>query len=287
MKSLVYFEQLEKAIYKYSINNDKEMLDFLRQEEKVAFDSLNEKETDELLDNIFIEHPSLLLDQVPTDTLILYQVDDRLPLKRLGNKLIHNIFEDQTNEVVISPETNKYLINEGIIEPMLFNDCLAFRTDYIERLIGRIFESKYIDNNSKSKIINDLFFTYFELEDDKKNIHNIESASILSKHFAMIDDFLNIDEQNSVYISLCLENIMSNIENGNVIGDEKIAIAKGNYASIQIESLLSPLSIMNLVGVRERLNYEFYNCNTYLDTNIYYEETEKVLKKLLINNVNK
>ena len=34
-------------------------------------------------------------------------------------------------------------------------------------------------------------------------------------------------------------------------------------------------------------NYEFYNSNACLDGNIYCEETEKVLKKLLINNVNK
>ena len=287
MKSLKYFEQLEKSIYECTLENDMEMLKFLKDEERIAFDELTSEEVNELLDNIFIEHPSLLLDQVPTDTLIIYQVDDKLPLKRLINKLIANIPLNQNSEVVISSETNKYLINEGIYEQMLLADCFAFRTDYIERLVGRIFESRHIEEKDKNKIIKDLFFIYYELEEDRKNIHNVKSADILAKRFDMMDDFINKEEQKGVYTSLCIENILANIENGDVIDNGEIALANSDYADIQVESLLAPLSIMDLVGVRERLNYEFYNSENDLENGVYYEETEKTLKKLLVNNVNK
>lgn len=287
MKSLIYFEQLEKALYKSVLEGDKEMISFLSKEENIALDSLSKEEIDKMLDSIFTIHPSLLLDQAPTDTLILYQIDDKLPIKRLVNKLIESIFKNQFDEIIISPEINKYLINEGVVDQYIFNDCLAFRNDYVERIIGRIFENKQISNNTKNKIIKDLFFTYYELEDDRKNIHNIESADTLSKRFAMIDDFLNINEQEGVYISLCLENIIANIENEEVVENEKIKNVRRNYTNIQVESLLTPLPVMSLVGLEERLNYEFYNSNACLDGNIYCEETEKVLKKLLINNVNK
>lgn len=288
MKSLEYFEQLEKSIYKCTLENDMEMLKFLKDEERIAFAELTIKEVNELLDNIFIKHPSLLLNQVPTDTLIIYQVDDKLPLKRLTNKLIANIPLNQNNEVVISSETSNYLFNEGIYEEqILLADCLAFRTDYIERLVGRIFESRYIEEKDKNKIIKDLFFIYYELEEDRKNIHNVKSADILAKRFDMIDDFINKEEQNGVYTSLCIENILANIENGDVIDNGEITLVKSDYADIQIESLLAPLSMMDLVGVRERLNYEFYNSDNDLENGVYYEETEKTLKKLLVDSVNK
>lgn len=285
MKSLKYFEQLENFIYKCTLENDIEMLKFLKDEERRAFNNLTNEEISELLDSVFINHPSLLMNQVPTDTLIIYQIDNKLPLKRLINKLIANISLSQNNEVAISQETNNYLINEGI-EQMLISDCLAFRTDYIERIIGRVFESRDIEEKVKDKIIKDLFFTYSELEEDKKNLHNIKSANILAKRFNMVGDFINKAKQDGVYISLCMENILANIENGDVICSGKKALAKSTYADIQLESLLSPLPIMDLVNVREQLNYEFYINNNNLENGIYYKETEKTLKKLLINNIN-
>ncbi len=100
---------------------------------------------------------------------------------------------------------------------MLISDCLAFRTDYIERIIGQVFESRDIEEIVKDKIIKDLFFTYSELEEERKNLHNVKSANILAKRFNMVDDFINKEEQDRVYISLCMENILVNIENGDII----------------------------------------------------------------------
>ena len=100
MKSLIYFEQLEKALYKSVLEGDKEMISFLRKEENIALDSLSKEEIDKMSDSIFTIHPSLLLDQAPTDTLILYQIDDKLPIKRLVNKLIESIFKNQLDEII-------------------------------------------------------------------------------------------------------------------------------------------------------------------------------------------
>lgn len=44
---------------------------------------------------------------------------------------------------------------------------------------------------------------------------------------------------------------------------------------------------MALLNVSEQLNYEFYINNNNLENGIYYKETEKTLRKLLVNNINK
>lgn len=33
----------------------------------------------------------------------------------------------------------------------------------------------------------------------------------------MVDDFINKEEQDGVYTSICMENILANIENGDII----------------------------------------------------------------------
>lgn len=54
MKSLKYFEQLEKSIYKCTLENDIEMLNFLKDEERKVFNNLTNEEINKLLDSIFI-----------------------------------------------------------------------------------------------------------------------------------------------------------------------------------------------------------------------------------------
>ena len=54
MKSLKYFEQLENSIYKCTLENDIEMLNFLKDEERKVFNNLTNEEINKLLDSIFI-----------------------------------------------------------------------------------------------------------------------------------------------------------------------------------------------------------------------------------------
>lgn len=284
MNSLLYFEQLEKIIYKCTLEENEEMINFLKEEEKIAMDKLTFKEKNNLLDRLFAIHPSLLSKKFPTDTLIIYQTKRNLPLIRLANILIKDILTSNEATIKTSNDTNNFLIGEGIYEAQLFDDCFAFRYDYIERIVGRILESKQIDEKRKNKIIKDFFFTYNELEEDKRHLHNAESADILAKHFDMLDSFLNDAEKSEVYINICLENMLLNIENDKIIGNKKLY---SPLINIQVESLLAPLSAEDLIETQERFSYDLFNYNIDCTKNIYYQETEKVFKKLLINNVNK
>ena len=70
MKSLTYFEQLEKIIYKSILKNNKEMLIFLKTEEKKEIAKLSIDDLNNLLDQLFNSHQFLQTEKIPTDTLI-------------------------------------------------------------------------------------------------------------------------------------------------------------------------------------------------------------------------
>lgn len=93
-----------------------------------------------------------------------------------------------------------------------------------------------------------------------------------------------MQKKKEVYINICLENMLLNIENDKIIGNKKLY---SPLINIQVESLLAPLSAEDLIETQERFSYDLFNYNIDCTKNIYYQETEKVFKKLLINNVNK
>ena len=53
MNSLLYFEQLEKIIYKCTLEENEEMINFLKEEEKIAIDKLTFKEKNNLLASFY------------------------------------------------------------------------------------------------------------------------------------------------------------------------------------------------------------------------------------------
>ncbi len=287
MKSLKYFEQLENLIYKCTEENDEEMLKFLKSEEENIFNSLTQEQANILLHSIFDVHPSLLTNPFPTDTLILHQLDDKLPLKRLINKLVDSTFSDSEIPIFLSTEVDSYLCKEMITNPTFFTFCSSFRTDYIERIIGRVFENKDIEEKAKTKIIKDLLFTYYTLEEDKKNIHDIKSADILARRFDMVDDFLGSDIQASMYHGFLLDSMITNIINGNIIDSKEKVLFENTYANVQVESLLTPLSTTGLVELGDELKFELSSFNIDFENSTYYKETQKVFQKTLVNNVNK
>lgn len=282
MKSLTYFEQLEKIIYKSILKNNKEMLIFLKTEEKKEIAKLSIDDLNNLLDQLFNSHQFLQTEKIPTDTLIINQFEKNICLKRLINIIIDNILSYNQLEICFSSLEEHYLAKEGLLENSVLDDCIAFRTDYIERVIGRIFESKDIPHNKKQKVIRDLFFVYSNLEEDKEILHNTESSNILAKRFDMIDYFFNNEEKKEIYVSLCLENMLTNIES-----NTKNSNKNNTLASIQVESMLAPLSIDTLMETKQIFDYDIFNCNINIKNHTYYEEVEKVFKKLLVNNINK
>lgn len=282
MKSLTYFEQLEKIIYKSILENNKDALLFLKEEEEKEFAKLSIDDLNNLLEQLFVSHQFLQTEKVPTDTLILNQLEKNISLKRLINIIIDNILSYDQLEIWFSSLAEHYLAKEGLLENSILNDCIAFRTDYIERVIGRIFESRDISHNKKQKIIKDLFFVYSNLEEDKEILHNTESSNILAKRFDMIDYFFNDEEKKEIYVGLCLENMLTNVEN-----NTKNSNKNNTLANIQVESMLAPLSIDALIEAKQIFDYDIFNCNINIKNHTYYEETEKVFKKLLVNNINK
>ena len=74
MKSLTYFEQLEKIIYKSILKNNKEILIFLKKEEKNEIAKLSIDDLNNLLDQLFNSHQFLQTEKIPTDTLIINQI---------------------------------------------------------------------------------------------------------------------------------------------------------------------------------------------------------------------
>ena len=282
MKSLTYFEQLEKIIYKSILENNKDALLFLKTEEEKEFAKLSIDDLNNLLEQLFISHQFLQTEKVPTDTLILNQLEKNISLKRLINIIIDNILSYDQLEIWFSSLVEHYLAKEGLLENSILNDCIAFRTDYIERVIGRIFESRDISHNKKQKIIKDLFFVYSDLVEDKEILHNIESSNILAKRFDMIDYFFDDEEKKEIYVGLCLENILINVENSTRNSNKN-----NTFANIQVESMLAPLSIDTLIEAKQIFDYDIFNCNINIKNHTYYEETEKVFKKLLVNNINK
>ncbi len=282
MKSLTYFEQLEKIIYKSILENNKDALLFLKEEEEKEFAKLSIDDLNNLLEQLFVSHQFLQTEKVPTDTLILNQLEKNISLKRLINIIIDNILSYDQLEIWFSSLAEHYLAKEGLLENSILNDCIAFRTDCIERVIGRIFESRDISHNEKQKIIKDLFFVYSNLEEDKEILHNTESSNILAKRFDMIDYFFNDEEKKEIYVGLCLENMLTNVEN-----NTKNSNKNNTLANIQVESMLAPLSIDTLIEAKQIFDYDIFNCNINIKNHTYYEETEKVFKKLLVNNINK
>lgn len=282
MKSLTYFEQLEKIIYKSILENNKDALLFLKEEEEKEFAKLSIDDLNNLLEQLFVSHQFLQTEKVPTDTLILNQLEKNISLKRLINIIIDNILSYDQLEIWFSSLAEHYLAKEGLLENSILNDCIAFRTDYIERVIGRIFESRDISHNKKQKIIKDLFFVYSNLEEDKEILHNTESSNILAKSFDMIDYFFNDEEKKEIYVGLCLENMLTNVEN-----NTKNSNKNNTLANIQVESMLAPLSIDALIEAKQIFDYDIFNCNINIKNHTYYEEAEKVFKKLLVNNINK
>ena len=98
----------------------------------------------------------------------------------------------------------------------------------------------------------------------------------------MIDYFFNNEEKKEIYVSLCLENMLTNIES-----NTKSSNKNNTLANIQVESMLAPLSIDTLMETKQIFDYDIFNCNININNHTYYEEVEKVFKKLLVNNINK
>lgn len=277
MEKAKYLIELEKYLYKYTIAGNNNIVDFLKNEEEETISRLSTDKKIALF-NELVYNTSLLDEGLATEFAIIYQFSNRLkklPLKRLANILITDIIKEIGDEPIISESIDMYLANEQIANSSFYDDGITFKYDLVERMIGNTYEENYF---RKQKIIDDLFFAYPYLEEDRRLIHNKESANILAKRLEMMD-FVSDIEKDNILIGFVLDTIIGNLEKGIDIGKSKnFEIA----SKIYLESISEPIPDELLEETVETFSYNAYEYN---DTP-YYKEVVKVFSKKLTHNIN-
>ena len=277
MEKAKYLIELEKHLYKYTIAGNNNIVDFLKNEEEETISRLSTDKKIALF-NELVYNTSLLDEGLATEFAIIYQFSNRLkklPLKRLANILITDIIKEIGDEPIISESIDMYLANEQIANSSFYDDGITFKYDLVERMIGNTYEENYF---RKQKIIDDLFFAYPYLEEDRRLIHNKESANILAKRLEMMD-FVSDIEKDNILIGFVLDTIIGNLEKGIDIGKSKnFEIA----SKIYFESISEPIPDELLEETIETFSYNAYEYN---DTP-YYKEVVKVFSKKLTHNIN-
>lgn len=277
MEKAKYLIELEKYLYKYTIAGNNNIVDFLKNEEEETISRLSTDKKIALF-NELVYNTSLLDEGLATEFAIIYQFSNRLkklPLKRLANILITDIIKEIGDEPIISESIDMYLANEQIANSSFYDDGITFKYDLVERMIGNTHEENYF---RKQKIIDDLFFAYPYLEEDRRLIHNKESANILAKRLEMMD-FVSDIEKDNILIGFVLDTIIGNLEKGIDIGKSK------NFemaSKIYLESISEPIPDELLEETVETFSYNAYEYN---DTP-YYKEVVKVFSKKLTHNIN-
>ncbi len=277
MEKAKYLIELEKYLYKYTIAGNNNIVDFLKNEEEETISRLSTDKKIALF-NELVYNTSLLDEGLATEFAIIYQFSNRLkklPLKRLANILITDIIKEIGDGPIISESIDMYLANEQIANSSFYDDGITFKYDLVERMIGNTYEENYF---RKQKIIDDLFFAYPYLEEDRRLIHNKESANILAKRLEMMD-FVSDIEKDNILIGFVLDTIIGNLEKGIDIGKSK------NFemaSKIYFESISEPIPDELLEETVETFSYNAYEYN---DTP-YYKEVVKVFSKKLTHNIN-
>ena len=277
MEKAKYLIELEKHLYKYTIAGNNNIVDFLKNEEEETISRLSTDKKIALF-NELVYNTSLLDEGLATEFAIIYQFSNRLkklPLKRLANIFITDIIKEIGDEPIISESIDMYLANEQIANSSFYDDGITFKYDLVERMIGNTYEENYF---RKQKIIDDLFFAYPYLEEDRRLIHNKESANILAKRLEMMD-FVSDIEKDNILIGFVLDTIIGNLEKGIDIGKSK------NFemaSKIYFESISEPIPDELLEETVETFSYNAYEYN---DTP-YYKEVIKAFSKKLTHNIN-
>lgn len=278
MNKIKYLITIENYLYKYTIMEDSNSIDFFKSEEEKILNVLSLEEKLVLFDEL-IYNTDLLDKNIATEFSIIYQLNNslkNLPLKRLANILITDIFKSVDEDFMINESIIMYLSNERITNSAFYQDGISFKYDLVERMIGNTYEEEV---DMKNRIITDLFFAYPFLEEDRRIINNKKSANILAKHLEMTD-FLDSKEKEDILMGFTLETMLGGVESTREIRQNKDFTTS---SKIYLESISDPLDDDMLGEILETFSYNAYE---YKDTP-YYKEVVKVFNKKLTHNINK
>lgn len=278
MNKIKYLITIENYLYKYTIMEDSNSIDFFKSEEEKILNVLSLEEKLALFDEL-IYNTDLLDKNIATEFSIIYQLNNslkNLPLKRLANILITDIFKSVDEDFMINESIIMYLSNERITNSAFYQDGISFKYDLVERMIGNTYEEEV---DMKNRIITDLFFAYPFLEEDRRIINNKKSANILAKRLEMTD-FLDSKEKEDILMGFTLETMLGGVESTREIRQNKDFTTS---SKIYLESISDPLDDDMLGEILETFSYNAYE---YKDTP-YYKEVVKVFNKKLTHNINK
>ncbi len=278
MNKIKYLITIENYLYKYTIMEDSNSIDFFKSEEEKILNVLSLEEKLVLFDEL-IYNTDLLDKNIATEFSIIYQLNNslkNLPLKRLANILITDIFKSVDEDFMINESIIMYLSNERITNSAFYQDGISFKYDLVERMIGNTYEEEV---DMKNRIITDLFFAYPFLEEDRRIINNKKSANILAKRLEMTD-FLDSKEKEDILMGFTLETMLGGVESTREIRQNKDFTTS---SKIYLESISDPLDDDMLGEILETFSYNAYE---YKDTP-YYKEVVKVFNKKLTHNINK
>lgn len=278
MNKIKYLITIENYLYKYTIMEDSNSIDFFKSEEEKILNALSLEEKLVLFDEL-IYNTDLLDKNIATEFSIIYQLNNslkNLPLKRLANILITDIFKSVDEDFMINESIIMYLSNERITNSAFYQDGISFKYDLVERMIGNTYEEEV---DMKNRIITDLFFAYPFLEEDRRIINNKKSANILAKRLEMTD-FLDSKEKEDILMGFTLETMLGGVESTREIRQNKDFTTS---SKIYLESISDPLDDDMLGEILETFSYNAYE---YKDTP-YYKEVVKVFNKKLTHNINK
>lgn len=278
MNKIKYLITIENYLYKYTIMEDSNSIDFFKSEEEKILNVLSLEEKLVLFDEL-IYNTDLLDKNIATEFSIIYQLNNslkNLPLKRLANILITDIFKSVDEDFMINESIIMYLSNERITNSAFYQDGISFKYDLVERMIGNTYEEEV---DMKNRIITDLFFAYPFLEEDRRIINNKKSSNILAKRLEMTD-FLDSKEKEDILMGFTLETMLGGVESTREIRQNKDFTTS---SKIYLESISDPLDDDMLGEILETFSYNAYE---YKDTP-YYKEVVKVFNKKLTHNINK
>lgn len=278
MNKIKYLITIENYLYKYTIMEDSNSIDFFKSEEEKILNVLSLEEKLVLFDEL-IYNTDLLDKNIATEFSIIYQLNNslkNLPLKRLANILITDIFKSVDENFMINESIIMYISNERITNSAFYQDGISFKYDLVERMIGNTYEEEI---DMKNRVITDLFFAYPFLEEDRRIINNKKSANILAKRLEMTD-FLDSKEKEDILMGFTLETMLGGVESTREIRQNKDFTTS---SKIYLESISDPLDDDMLGEILETFSYNAYE---YKDTP-YYKEVVKVFNKKLTHNINK
>ncbi len=254
---------IEKGLYDYLKEGNEKMVSFLKEEEKRKLAKITREKAFFLMNQIAIDH-HLEKEYFPNEVLLINGLEQDLPLKRLLFQLEQILcdksqsFRDELNEKC-SMSLSLYLSqnNYQAMGSYANKSFYLAQLDAMRRFIGKIKEENM--EEEFSSLIEDIYYLYPPLLEDKKYLHNEDSGYLLGCSYEVEEQENEFKRENYEAISsnaICSEAIelviMEKEERQTKEGKNKIFLG-----SLYIESYLLPNDAIAFRDIYEEFEQEW------------------------------